>query len=776
MSKNIRIRTEPNGGDKHVKVQLNQDFDFLEILSLKISQEDVYRNFYSDYGVVAGRVIVNSGVGVPNAKVSIFIPLTDDDAQNPELSSIYPYSDISIVNGDGTRYNLLPEDNQDDCHTPVGTFPSKNKLIDNDLLLEIHNKYYKYSTTTNDSGDFMLFGVPVGNYILNIDVDLSDIGIYSQRPYDFIAQGNPSKLFESSTKFKGGKNLNKLTQLKNRQIGVNVIPFWGEAVSNEIGISRIDIDLNYSLEPKAIFIGSLFGDNEKNSINKNCRPRNKVGRVCEMSEGSGSIQMLRKTLDGNNERYDVDGGRVIDDYGAWAYQIPMNLDYMVTNEYGELTPTEDTTRGIPTRTSVRFKVDPDETGGEGRLRTKANYLVPHNPRIESEVDYTFDERTSDMHFRDFYWNKIYTIKNHITRFQKNDGKQNRNFVGFKDVDDCVGVKNPIPFNTIDSDWNPLFMVLCIIIDVIIVVTKVIAAFKSVFGRKTYIPCGGDPKRIAVRASIDESDEFKKCMKQQIAEQLNVYEMDFYNDWLNGSLYSYLLKYKKKDDDEKYCGDGNGDDNWLINTNTHLEHVSSSPQTVNIDEGLIASFENELYYKPLSIDKQNLLYATDIYNLGSIFDCDWQGKGRVVNELIPTTYEFPDFTASSLLFDLKCVEGVKFTEAETQPNNIKRMCEIGVDVEDDTDNTINEEDINLLIRNKLIKLNNSNFFNTPVSNIDSLFDSVDYNDYRNFVNKNNFWQSFGNSFYFYFGTIPNKTAIELMNSKYFTTCPKTENIR
>ena len=195
MLKNIRIRTEPNGGDKHVKLQLNQDFDFLEILSLKISQEDVYRSFYSDYGVVVGRVLVNSGVGIPNARVSIFIPLTDDDSLNPEISKMYPYSDISIVNSDGIRYNLLSEESQGECHTPVGTFPTKNKLIDNEPLLEIYDKYYKYTTTTNDSGDFMLFGVPVGNHIMNVDVDLSDIGIYSQRPYDFIEQGNPSKLF-----------------------------------------------------------------------------------------------------------------------------------------------------------------------------------------------------------------------------------------------------------------------------------------------------------------------------------------------------------------------------------------------------------------------------------------------------------------------------------------------------------------------------------------------------------------------------------------------------
>ena len=45
MSKSIRIRTTPNGEDKYVKINLEQEFDFIEILSLKISQEDAYRNW-----------------------------------------------------------------------------------------------------------------------------------------------------------------------------------------------------------------------------------------------------------------------------------------------------------------------------------------------------------------------------------------------------------------------------------------------------------------------------------------------------------------------------------------------------------------------------------------------------------------------------------------------------------------------------------------------------------------------------------------------------------
>jgi hypothetical protein len=823
MSRSIRIRTEPNGGDKRLKVQINQDFDYLEILSLKISQEDVYRSFYSDYGVVVGRVIMNSGVGVPNARVSVFIPLTDEDAENPELSSIYPYKDLQDVDSDGIRYNTLPNDAQGVCHAPIGTFPTKRELVDNPELLEVFGKYFKYTTTTNGAGDFMLFGVPVGNHMVNVDVDLSDMGIFSQRPYDFIEDGNPKKLFDSPTKFKTGTNLNNLTQVKNRQVGVNVIPFWGEKESNEIGISRIDVDINYNIKPKAIFMGSIFGDNEKNSVNKNCRPRRKMGNVCEMGEGEGTIKMLRKTLFGDNERFDVEGGRVITENGTWAYQIPMNLDYMVTDEFGVLTPTDDPSKGIPTRTRTRFKINLDQTGEEGRVRTRATHLVPHNPQNVNEVDYTFDDTTSDIHFRDMYWNKIYTVKNHIARWQRTDGVENRNFVGFKDVDDCVGLKTPPPFNKMDTDFNPIYLVLCIIMTIILTIIDIINSIIT-FEILCFWPincvrpfCGflncikitcplnsveyspgcdhdcGDPGDSNYGRALD-------CFRLALALALNIFEFDFYNDWINGSLYAFLFKYKKpKNSDPKYCGDGNSDSGYIFNTNpiTYEEGGVTNPGTIKtgeyfeLSEGIIAGAEDdgveglELFYKPLT-KAGHRFYSTDLYNLGAVFPCDWQDQHFIQPDLIPTSYQIPPLTPDNdnppnpdndvtpidpLFFDLNCIEP---KSNATQSKSIRRICEIGVGLDEapNINNVIDNEDIdNQLLRKKLIKLNTPLLSGFNLDNIDANFEASEYNTYRTKVFHSAIEQFFGDSFFFYFGTKPENSALNLMNSKYFTDCSR-----
>jgi len=951
-NRTIRIKTDPEEfKTKLLKVNLEQDFDFLEILSLSISQEEVYRRFCSDYGVVVGRAIMNNGVGIPNAKVSIFVPLSEEDSENDEISGLYPFETITDNDDEGKRYNLLPNSSQFECHTPVGTLATKREILDNDLALDIHCKYYKYTAITNSAGDFMIFGVPVGSHFINVDCDLSDIGIYSQRPYDFIATGQPKEAFESSNKFKGGEDLDKLNQIKSQQSSINVSPFWGDEDQCSVGITRFDVDLKHELKPSAIFMGSIFGDNEKNSINKICKPRKNLGKICETMSGPGSIDMLRKDLNGNNQTFVIEGGRVIDDDGTWAFLVPMNLDYMVTNEYGDLVPTDDPTKGIPTRSSVRFRAGMDISGGEGRLRTRALHLIPHNPDNYDESDYSFGESTGSglnghKHFHDMYWNKIYTVKQFIPRFQARKGVDVRAMIGIKDVDDCTGTHNPFPFNRMDSDINPLFSILCIIITIIsflvVLINSVIitlinvvifilngvlkAICKAIFfvGKITcalkhpgsqekrincrknscigecndettckkccndedfisYIPCitmecqneqyapgciSGTkplPWHVTEQPFYYPDDDtgihgftetvppgdggWAACVSLSLAESLNVWEFDFYNDWINGTLYSPLLKYKKKrKGKEKFCeydckdfgggvdgdDDGNGDNrchnNWLVDSCTN-NGVKSSEE-VQIRDGLVKSYDDDLYYAVFTHEYGYKLFSTDIVTLGSVFDCDWQGKPKIQQYLVPTSYktpellpEFDDLNPSlmltsgydssktgkeySLFFDVSCLG---LTTGAMNCINIKRQCEIGVGLNEDRQDEspaigcspvgsgggatgigpnylnpiIDNCDIDFLyIRDAFIDMNDSNAgitYNSTSASQHATFGSGNnnqqktdtaYEKYRNIQYNKTIEQPWGGSMYFYFGLQPGKTALDKMNSKFFETCVVNE---
>lgn len=192
MSKSYRIRTQV-GVDRQVNVQLDQDFDQIEILSLKIRSEDVYTRMCADYGVVVGRVFTNGGYGVPNAKLSIFIPIDSDDLNNEIIREIYPYESIEDTNEDGYRYNLLPYEKSHGGDVPTGTFPSRNDILTNPALIQVYDKYYKFTVKTNGSGDFMIMGVPLGTQTLVMNLDLSDMGPFSLSPQDLVRMGRSSQ-------------------------------------------------------------------------------------------------------------------------------------------------------------------------------------------------------------------------------------------------------------------------------------------------------------------------------------------------------------------------------------------------------------------------------------------------------------------------------------------------------------------------------------------------------------------------------------------------------
>lgn len=940
MSDNIRINTTPGGGDKIVNLQVNQKFDFIEILSLKLSQDEVYNRFCSDYGAVVGRVIVNNGLGVPNAKVSVFIPVDEVDAEDSEVLGMYPYKEITTTDSDGIPYNLLPRNNRgkDNCFTPVGTFPSKREIQDNPLLSEVYCKYYKYTTTTNDSGDFMLFGLPVGTHFMHVNADVSDIGILSQRPYDLIKQGASEKSFKSATKFKGREESSTPNQIKTTSpISITVPPFWGDTEQCNIGIARSDVNLQLDIVPSAIFMGSIVSDNDKHALSRGCRPRKKLGRMDEVVTGEGRIEMIRKTLSGGIERFDIEGGEVIDGDGAWAYQIPMNRDYMVTSEDGTLVPSGDPSKGIPTSARVRFRIGMTIEGDEGRNRTRAKYLVPHNPPSWSKADFSFGTKTNDDNFADLSWNNIYTVKNHVSRVQPNNNIENRNFIGLKNVDD-PGSRNPFPYNKLDNDTNALYTILCIIIKIIArlvgtintvlipllnIVMSLLNAIlqlvcsvmktigvaicalqfkknkrscrhkycigtkassgtgcscKDILNYLPYItlPCdGGDGKRHyvpggkksggisnsyekAFKATADSSKDivypdgkfectsaqkrtiegcdagWSECQSLRLADALDVFKFDFYNDWVNGTLYLFLLKYKKKrNGKEKFCevdcdpinpdSDNNcKQSNYILDTCTGAAPQSSpsgskkgvnSGKSIKVRSGYIKKDDGELYYSPITAQKDSKLFATGIVNLGSIFDCSWNGDQKFQQYLTDTTHQLPSLideldtdslttptpiisTGYELFGKISCLG---FATGSNNCNNLKRVCELGVGLDElreapsisplTPNKKIGNEDVEEeFIRGIFAELNSPIITVNPV-----LFDSTSsgFPDYQNLnyshfrvtkttgtstgisQSNGNFWNNpiwvYDNSYYFYFGLNKGKTALSKMKRKYFTEC-------
>lgn len=466
------------GLDQKVVVELKNDFDLLEILSLKFTQTEAYSSMCSDYGVVCGRIFVNNGFGVPNARVSIFIPISEEDTNDPVISSLYPFTTVDDRNEEGYRYNLLPARKQHGGHEPTGTFPDQRDILTREEILEVYEKYYKYTVKTNEAGDFMIWGVPVGTQTIHVDVDLSDIGCFSLRPDDFIRQGLGVDKFKNSYSYKASTDIDSLPQIVSFNQTIEVYPFWGNEDLCEIGITRTDFDLSsrgVKVEPKAYLLGSIYSDQGKNTVNKNCRPRSAMGRKCDLTTFDADVEIIRfSTAKDENgrpilERYEFQED--IEDDGSFVIPLPMNMDYVFTNEFGENEITNDPNKGIPTSACYRFRIS-GKNQTLGRVRFVGSYLVPNIREYVNDVDasysfslnwddYPSQATTSSVIFNEVYgsyfpedyfyrftYNKVYTVTSYMGSHFKG-GKDN--YVGIKDIspkeeEDCESSVVTPPIN------------------------------------------------------------------------------------------------------------------------------------------------------------------------------------------------------------------------------------------------------------------------------------------------------------------------------------------
>jgi hypothetical protein len=479
MSNSFRIRTEP-GVDKSLNVLIDQEFEYLEILSLKLLQSQIYTRQCSDYGVIVGRVSVNNGFGVPNAKVSVFIPLDTNDELNPVTSDLYPYKTLTDLNEDGYRYNLLPYVKSHSGHNPTGTFFNRKDVLTDPTLIQVYDKYYKYSTVTNSSGDYMIFGVPTGSQTVVVDIDLSDIGEFSLSPQDLIRMGLATPAQVAGINFKSSTNLNSLPQIINFNRTIEVEPLWGQPEICNLGITRTDFDLSkesgIDIRPTAIFMGSLISTNDDEILPRNCKPRVKSGYQCSLVTGPGEILAIRQTifLDPQGkpilETTDLEeGGQVINDDGTWLVDVPMNLDYLITNEFGEQVISDDPEKGIPTKGKYRFKVKWNQSPSLSEPVRRAYFLVPNikehgwtsnttspNSTLKRK-SYAFSLDWDDyVDFQSaidctdtFYlmqYNKVYTVSQLIDQYR--NGYLNNQFIGIKNIldDSCESENNKFPTN------------------------------------------------------------------------------------------------------------------------------------------------------------------------------------------------------------------------------------------------------------------------------------------------------------------------------------------
>jgi hypothetical protein len=286
----------------------------------------------------------------------------------------------------------------------------------------------------------------------------------------------------------------------------------------------LDFDLrdeaNIDIQPTAVFMGSIFSTADEYRLRNNCRPRDNMGNLCQLTTGPGQILAIRQTIyqdpDGNPvlEQYQLEqSGNIIDGSGSWLTELPMNLDYYITNEFGEKIISNDPTIGIPTKAKYRFKIKWQQSQSLTEQTRRATFLVPNvreygwinasnDPNYSNDIiaktklkssyyfgldwngyvpggttGFTQSEKIQKLTeiidcqdtFYELKFNRVYTVSNLIDEYKK--GGRGR-FIGIKEIDDnsCLSTVNKFPTNDGFKNFNLLFFIFSILMQIIQIIS------------------------------------------------------------------------------------------------------------------------------------------------------------------------------------------------------------------------------------------------------------------------------------------------------------------
>lgn len=509
ISRRIKVNVD-DSNEKNIKFTLEQNVEEYKILSLKLTQKDIYQTFNADFGVLVGRVNANGRVGIPNAKISIFIPIDEVDINNPEIFSNYPYSKPTDINEYGKRYNLLPRVSRYDESVgenkpkqPFGSFPLKEEILVNETLLTIYKKYYKYSTVTNDSGDYMIFGVPIGTQTVHMSIDITDIGEFSMNPAAMVTNlGYSENLFtNNNTLIKPSADLDDLPHIETQEKSVDIIPFWGDKSVYEIGITRVDFRIRAKLNKTFVLFGSAFTDDENamwgNTIDGNDELAQRLYYASDSAENTISINTKRVGNITEKIYYypntisddDIISGKVdprVDmqilnkteytihkNNGDFVFIINCNRNKIIVDDYGnKVLVGEDNESGIYTefRGFVIFEITDDEVSLNWkssldnnedtkikpfRFRLKIPQLAEYGNtfKLYEDDDYHFNitQNWRKQHFK-FDGGKFYSVAKFNGLVWHGDDQNNNNF-GSSDRLNNYGFFNRDYINTNRDFYN-----------------------------------------------------------------------------------------------------------------------------------------------------------------------------------------------------------------------------------------------------------------------------------------------------------------------------------
>ena len=216
--------------DYFLNIKLNRSVDVLDTLNIYNVPFNEGTKFTNDTGVLYGKIeaiqviVDDSGnklrIPIKNASVGIF----NASDEIPSIGSV-------DQDGNRIRMNLFDNIKSNNILQSYGSFQSfltDVKYSPKDYQNDTIPSKYKYTSLTNENGEFVLHGVPVGQQTLMVEIDLLKQGL---EPEEVALNFFPYSTLDDP-------NVSNIPHLYFNQFPVNIVPSWGEI---QTGYTQIDL-------------------------------------------------------------------------------------------------------------------------------------------------------------------------------------------------------------------------------------------------------------------------------------------------------------------------------------------------------------------------------------------------------------------------------------------------------------------------------------------------------------------------------------------------------
>lgn len=223
--------------DYYADIKLTRTFNTLDTLSIKNNLLSTWSTQQAETGVVFGKLVARQKILDENGE-KVLIPLRNVPVGIFNSSDEFP--EITSVDNDSNRIKLnLKENTKNTDYFNVESFNTDEEFLSKDSSPDIPEKF-KYTTITDDNGEFVLTDIPVGEQVFMLEVDLLKQGLtHDEVALNFFPYPSDDE-----------PNIGNVPHFFFRQIPISVVSSWGDF---QTGYTELNITVNLDLRKWATY-------------------------------------------------------------------------------------------------------------------------------------------------------------------------------------------------------------------------------------------------------------------------------------------------------------------------------------------------------------------------------------------------------------------------------------------------------------------------------------------------------------------------------------------